>query len=152
MYSEGCTHTDEPDFITPVNAMISVELGHLADTLDSINTLGNVSSLARQYSNSISSAIYAHTLFDLPPNSRSNGNSKRNNNGSAGGQIFAYETNGYGGAYLMDDANVPSLVSLPYLGFLDRSDETYMRTKDAMFSRANPYYAESRVGSFKGIG
>ncbi|KAJ7435075.1 Six-hairpin glycosidase-like protein [Mycena latifolia] len=30
--------------------------------------------------------------------------------------IFAYETNGFGGRYVMDDANVSSLLSLPYLG------------------------------------
>jgi uncharacterized protein len=66
------------------------------------------------------------------------------------GGVFAYETNGYGGQYIMDDANVPSLVSLPYLGFLDRNDQTYRKTKDAMFSRANPYYAVGK--NFTGIG
>ncbi|ORY66623.1 Six-hairpin glycosidase-like protein [Pseudomassariella vexata] len=118
------------NFITSDNAMMSVELAYLADTLDQIGTLQEVSSQARQYSHIISQAVWNHTI-------------------SSGG-VFAYETNGYSGQYLMDDANVPSLISLPYLGFLDKSDSTYVRTKEAMFSRANPYYAVGQ--NFSGIG
>ncbi len=110
--------------------MMSVELANIADMLDAIGTLQSTSLQARSYSDTIKGAIWNHTLT-------SNG-------------IFAYETNGYGGMYVMDDANVPSLVSLPYLGFLNKSDETYVRTKAALFSRANPYYAEGK--NFTGIG
>jgi meiotically up-regulated gene 157 (Mug157) protein len=110
--------------------MMSVELSYLADMLDQIGTLSNVSSLAREYSATIRAAVWNHTLTPSG--------------------IFAYETNGYGGQYIMDDANVPSLVSLPYLGFLNRSDCTYRKTKAALFSRANPYYAVGQ--NFSGIG
>jgi meiotically up-regulated gene 157 (Mug157) protein len=118
------------DYITADNAMMSVELDHLATMLDTIGILSNISSIAKTYSTTIRQAIFENTL-------------------TADG-IYAYETNGYGGQYIMDDANVPSLLSLPYLGFLDRGDETYQKTKDAMFSSRNPYYAAGK--SFQGVG
>jgi len=50
----------------------------------------------------------------------------------------------------MDDANVPSLLSLPYLGFLNMSNPAYIATRKLLLSRRNPYYA---VGTnFSGIG
>ncbi|KAG5941637.1 hypothetical protein E4U60_007790 [Claviceps pazoutovae] len=118
------------NFITSDNAMLAVELSHIADMLDAESKLGSVSKQIRQYANVIRKAILEHT---------------KTSNG-----IFAYETNGLGGQYIMDDANVPSLVSLPYLGFLPRNDSTYQKTKEAMFSRANPYYAVGKA--FTGIG
>lgn len=110
--------------------MMSVELANIADMLTKIGTQKSLASQLRQYSNTIKQAVWAHTLT-------SNG-------------IFAYETNGLGAQYIMDDANVPSLISLPYLGFLDKSDTTYKKTKAAMFSRANPYYAAGKTWS--GVG
>lgn len=110
--------------------MMSVELGLVADMLDDLKTLQKISFKARRFSKIIKQAVWDHTR--VPSG------------------IFAYETNGYGGTYIMDDANVPSLLSLPYLGFLPRNDSTYIKTKDAMFSRMNPYYAEGK--SFKGVG
>lgn len=110
--------------------MMSVELANVADMLNTIRTQRSLAKQLQQYSNTIKQAVWAHT---------------RASNG-----IFAYETNGIGAQYIMDDANVPSLVSLPYLGFLERSDSTYQKTKAAMFSRANPYYAVGKTWS--GIG
>lgn len=110
--------------------MMSVELANIADMLTTIGTQNGLVKQLRGYSNTIKQAIWANT---------------RASNG-----IFAYETNGLGAQYIMDDANVPSLVSLPYLGFLERSDATYQKTKAAMFSRANPYYAAGK--SFNGVG
>ncbi len=51
-----------------------------------------------------------------------------------GNKIFAYEVDGFGNAYKMDDANVPSLLSLPYLGFVDKNDEIYLNTRRALLS------------------
>ncbi len=66
------------------------------------------------------------------------------------GRIYAYEADGLGHTLLMDDANVPSLLSLPYLEVCDPQDETYMRTRRFVLSRENPYFNE---GAFaKGVG
>lgn len=67
-----------------------------------------------------------------------------------GKQIFAYEVDGNGNSVVFDDANLPSLVSLAYLGFVDLKDVVYSNTRQLMLSSKNPYYYES--GRFKGIG
>ncbi|KAF8906780.1 fungal and bacterial [Gymnopilus junonius] len=116
-------------FLTPANAMLSVELTHLAQMLDEVSTMRNVSQQAKEWSTRITNAIWENTVVN---------------------NVFAYETNGFGSRYVMDDANVPSLLSLPYLGFLDRSHPTYVATRALLLSHANPYYA---VGpTWKGIG
>ena len=51
-------------FLTPANAMLSVELGHLADILDSAKQAKNVSSLARTWSARISDAVWNTTVRD----------------------------------------------------------------------------------------
>src|SRR5438034_2627545 len=56
------------------------------------------------------------------------------------GQIYAYETDGYGNYNLMDDANVPSLLSIPYLGYRTAEDQIYRNTRAFVLSPANPYY------------
>ncbi|EJD53887.1 hypothetical protein AURDEDRAFT_110595 [Auricularia subglabra TFB-10046 SS5] len=116
-------------FLTPANAMLSVELQHLADILRKIRKQPEVADNARQLSKRIRDAVYKHTVVD---------------------NIFAYETNGFGGRYVMDDANVPSLLSLPYLGFLNRTHPTYVKTRKLLLSRGNPYY--SRGKNFYGVG
>ena len=73
-------------FLTPANAMLAVELTHLADVLDATHQAKNVSKLARQYTSTITKAIWDHTLVN---------------------NVFAYETDGFGSRYVMDDANVP---------------------------------------------
>lgn len=66
------------------------------------------------------------------------------------GRIYAYETDGFGSYNLMDDANSPSLLSMPYLGYCDREDPVYQNTRRFILSGDNPYYFE---GSYaKGVG
>lgn len=56
------------------------------------------------------------------------------------GRIYAYETDGLGNYNLMDDANVPSLLSIPYLGYRDENDPIYINTRRFILSEDNPYY------------
>jgi uncharacterized protein len=67
-----------------------------------------------------------------------------------GGKIYAYEINGYGSFHLMDDANVPSLLSLPYLGAVSAQDPQYLRTRSYLLSDANPFFYQGQAGA--GIG
>ena len=56
------------------------------------------------------------------------------------GKIYAYEADGLGNTLLMDDANSPSLLSLPYLGYCDKTDPIYRNTRRFILSEANPWY------------
>lgn len=58
------------------------------------------------------------------------------------GKIYAYETDGYGNYVLMDDANVPSLLSMPYFHYCSKEDSAYQRTRAWVLSKENPYYYE----------
>ena len=65
------------------------------------------------------------------------------------GTVYAYEVDGYGMVNLMDDANVPSLLSMSYLGYpADR--ETMENTRKMILSEGNPYYYKGKAAS--GIG
>ena len=66
------------------------------------------------------------------------------------GRIYAYETDGLGNHLLMDDANVPSLLSIPYLGFLAADDPAYLATRAFVLSDENPYFFEGRAAT--GVG
>ena len=57
-----------------------------------------------------------------------------------GRRIYAYEVDGLGNAKLMDDANLPSLLGLPYIGWCSTDDPLYIRTRNFVLSKHNPYY------------
>lgn len=67
------------------------------------------------------------------------------------GSIYAYETDGLGHHNLMDDANVPSLLAMPYMGYCAKGDPTYLATRAFVLSEANRYFytgkAATEVGS-----
>ncbi|MDI9498706.1 MAG: glycoside hydrolase family 125 protein [Bacillota bacterium] len=66
------------------------------------------------------------------------------------GPIYCCETDGMGNYMMIDDANIPSLLSAPYIGYLDAHDEIYQNTRKFLLSGKNPYYF---VGKYaKGIG
>lgn len=66
------------------------------------------------------------------------------------GRIYAYEIDGFGHASLMDDANIPSLLSAPFFGYVSPRDSVYKATRGFVLSPRNPYYFAGKYAS--GIG
>ncbi|EAE6699523.1 TPA: glycoside hydrolase family 125 protein [Listeria monocytogenes] len=66
------------------------------------------------------------------------------------GEIFAFEVDGLGNQLLMDDANVPSLLSMPIIQYLEKESPIYQNTRKFILSKSNPFYFEGKLA--KGIG
>ena len=66
------------------------------------------------------------------------------------GRIYAYEVDGRGHANVMDDANVPSLLSIPYFGYLPKTNSLYLATRRFVLSPRNPYFFSGKYA--QGIG
>lgn len=66
------------------------------------------------------------------------------------GKIYAYEVDGYGNRIFMDDANVPNLMSLPYLGFVAQNDAVYQNTRKFLLSTTNPYFTKGSAAEGQG--
>lgn len=66
------------------------------------------------------------------------------------GKIYAFEVDGLGNTNLMDDANIPSLLALPYLGAVKTDDPIYQNTRKFVLSEHNPYFYKSTIA--EGIG
>lgn len=121
-------------FFIPGNAMLATELQRTAALLSTVSKHKLAETLHTR-GKSIEQGIWDHGVVHHATH----------------GRVFAFEVDGYGSSIIMDDANLPSLLSLPLLGFLDRSDETYQNTRALILSKAgNPYYLSGK--SFAGIG
>lgn len=121
-------------YFIPANAMISVELKKTADILDTVNKKDLAKKL-REKGESIEKGIWEHAVVSH----------KRY------GDVFAFEVDGYGSSILMDDANLPSLLALPVLGFVDNDDKVYKNTRKMILDKqGNPYYLTG--SDFHGIG
>ncbi|PZU91646.1 MAG: metal-independent alpha-mannosidase [Chryseobacterium sp.] len=79
-------------------------------------------------------AIKAHAIMDHPE----------------AGKIYPLEIDGYGNALFMDDANVPNLLSIPYLGYTDILDPIYQNTRKFSLGEHNPWFNSGKYA--KGIG
>jgi hypothetical protein len=66
------------------------------------------------------------------------------------GKIYPLEIDGFGNALFMDDANVPNLLSLPYLGYCKSTDPLYLNTRKFSLSPDNPWFNEGKYA--RGIG
>lgn len=61
-----------------------------------------------------------------------------------GKKIYALETDGLGHYNIMDDANIPNLLSMPYYEYPYIDKEIYKNTRDYILSSKNPYYYEGK--------
>jgi meiotically up-regulated gene 157 (Mug157) protein len=117
----------------PANAAASVALTRAADLLD-LAGARDLAAEARRLGGELRQGILVHALVDLPGHGRG----------------FAYEVDGLGHALLLDDANIPSLVSLPYLGFCSPDDPLYRPTRSWALSPGDPAWGRGRV--VQGVG
>ncbi|KAI1951339.1 hypothetical protein LOZ12_002472 [Ophidiomyces ophidiicola] len=122
-------------FLIPANAMMSVELRRTADMLQKAGGKKELVNKLREVSKRIEQGVWEHGVVKH----------------KTFGDVFAFEVDGYGSSILMDDANLPSLLALPLLGFVNQDDKVYQNTRKMILSKkGNPYYL---VGSaFHGIG
>ena len=121
-------------FFIPANAMIAVELKRTSDILSNAGH-SSIAFQLRIRAETIEKSIWEHGVI----------------NHSKWGPVFAFEVDGYGSSILMDDANLPSLLALPLLGFVGTDDPTYRNTRKMILSKeGNPYFLTGRA--FKGIG
>lgn len=122
-----------PYFI-PANAMMAVELRRTAAILSTVGMDEQAQEL-NEWAIGIENGIREHGIFKH----------------KLYGDVYAFETDGYGSHIMMDDANLPSLLSIPLLGFVDQGDEVYQNTRKMILDRSgNPYYLKGK--GFAGIG
>ena len=112
-------------FLVPANAMAVVALRDTADMLAKVGQHADLSDRATKLAAEIEAGIRAYAVREHP----------------TGGKVFAYEVDGFGSASFMDDANVPSLLSLPYLGYCSHDDPLYLNTRKLVLGGDNPYYS-----------
>lgn len=122
-------------FNIPGNLFAATILGHLAEIAAEVWEDTGTADRAERLRAEISAGVAAHGVVDHP----------------RFGRVYAYEVDGLGGVNLMDDANTPSLLSLPMLGAVDASDPLYAATRRFVLSDANPHFhagtAAAGVGS-----
>ena len=122
-------------YFIPANAMMSVQLKKTAKMLRGVHGQHELANELHHRGQRLEHAVWKHGLINHPKF----------------GEVFAYEVDGYGGHNMMDDANIPSLLSLPLLGFLDRKNHVYQNTRKMILQKdGNPYYLTG--SAFHGIG
>jgi meiotically up-regulated gene 157 (Mug157) protein len=121
-------------FLIPSNAFAVAELRHLAEIFDAAIKDAEFANNCRGLAREVEQAVYKYGVIDH----------------ETYGKIFAYEVDGFGGRVLMDDANVPNLMSLPYLGFVAANSPIYQNTRRFVLSDGNPYFRRGKFAS--GVG
>ncbi len=121
-------------FLIPANMFAVVTLGKIAVLARDVFHDGALAQAADALRSEIDFGIQTYGVIEHP----------------RCGRIYAYETDGFGNHLLMDDANIPSLLSIPYLGYRPTTDPVYSNTRRFVLSPENPYYFAGRVA--KGVG
>lgn len=120
----------------PANMMFSRNLATTAEIVAALGDAGpaGLATEMTDLSNALREAIETYAIVT---------------DANTGTRIFAYEVDGFGSTAIMDDANIPSLLSAPFLGYLDVKDEVYQNTRAAILDQTdpigNPYFMRGPV-------
>lgn len=121
-------------YLVPSNMMAVCALKKGAELANIGYEDNKLESECRSLAFDIDEGIRAHGIYDHPKF----------------GKMYAYEVDGMGNMLLMDDANSPSLMAAPYIGYSDIDDEIYQNTRKFILSFENPWYFEGAAA--KGVG
>ncbi len=121
-------------YLIPSNMFAAVVLGYMSEYAGNIYHDNSLAEEAEHLKNEIENGIHQYGIL----------------HDDEFGDIYAYETDGMGNYNLMDDANVPSLLSIPWLKYKGVQDPIYQNTRRFVLSKRNPYYYEGTYA--KGIG
>lgn len=108
----------------PGNAFAATELRHIAELAREVFRDDQLVTEAAVLGEEIAAAINTHGTVRT----------------ERFGTVFCYEMDGLGGTLLMDDSNMPSLLSLPLMGWCAVDDPTYLATREFIQSDENPYF------------
>ncbi|WP_409150782.1 MULTISPECIES: glycoside hydrolase family 125 protein [Sphingobacterium] len=121
-------------FLIPSNLFAIVSLRQSAEILRKVKNNTTLASEMEALANEVEAAVKQYGIIDHPTH----------------GRVYAFEVDGFGSYLMMDDANVPSLLALPYLGAVDVNDEVYQRTRNFILSDKNPFFFKGKFA--EGIG
>ena len=122
------------DFLVPSNFFAVSSLRKAAEILRKVNGEKALAKECLALADEVEAALKKYAVVEHPEF----------------GKIYAFEVDGFGNRFLMDDANVPSLLAMPYLGDVERTDPIYENTRRFVWSEANPYFFRGTAG--EGIG
>ena len=121
-------------FLVPSNFMAVTSLKKAAEILTSVNQRADLAAQCTALADEVHNALRQYAVYQHPKY----------------GPIYAFEVDGFGNQLIMDDANVPSLLAMPYLGDVDINDPIYQNTRRFVWSEDNPYFFRGKAG--EGIG
>jgi meiotically up-regulated gene 157 (Mug157) protein len=121
-------------FLIPSNFFAVVSLKQAADILNTVYKDANLANACNDLAKEVAKALQQYATVEH----------------AQFGKVYAYEVNGFGSFNLMDDANNPDLLSLPYLEAVKPDDEMYKRTRSLVLSTENPFFFKGKVA--EGIG
>lgn len=121
-------------FLVPSNFFAVSSLREAAEILLAVNKNTKLAEECTALANEVETALKKYATYEHPKY----------------GTIYAFEVDGFGNHLLMDDANVPSLLAMPYLGSMDVNDPIYQNTRKFVWSEDNPYFFRGKAG--EGIG
>ena len=121
-------------FLVPSNFFAVTSLRKAAEILNAVNKDSNTAQQCLDLANEVETALKKYATYNHPKF----------------GTIYAFEVDGFGNHLLMDDANVPSLLAMAYLGDVDIDDPIYQNTRRFVWSDSNPYFFKGAAG--EGIG